>query len=49
MQNFGGANKEYYGIFESGLLQISLHNCILHACIRIELKAVITVINGFDT
>ena len=22
MQNFGGANKEYYGIFESGLLGV---------------------------
>ena len=21
MQNFGGTNKEYYGIFESGLLE----------------------------
>ena len=24
MQNFGGTNKEYYGIFESGLLLLQL-------------------------
>ena len=25
MQTFGGRNKEYYGIFESGLVKICCH------------------------
>ena len=27
MQNFGGTNKEYYGIFESGLLCLWILRC----------------------
>ena len=28
MKNFGGTNKEYYGIFESGLLQFVAKTCV---------------------
>ena len=39
MQNFGGTNKEYYGIFESGLCGFILsHSATMHCIIQLILS-----------